>query len=131
MRILVGLLGVPGLPCLNPAAPGVLEEVVGVGAVLRFSKSTGAPSGVFTETVTAFLGTNDDEVAFRVLVGGFHQGKPTDGREVEVEWRHEQGWGEYVAASVSKAPREHWHSGVMRGVALVEGVGVEDVLAWA
>jgi len=67
MRILAGLrLGVPGLPCLNPAGPGVVDEV-GVGAVLRFSKSNATPSGVFNETVT-FLGTNDDEVAFRVFV---------------------------------------------------------------
>ena len=57
MRILVGLrLGVPGLPCLNPAGPEVVEEVFGVGALLQFSKSNATPSGVFNETVTAFWG---------------------------------------------------------------------------
>jgi hypothetical protein len=49
----------------------VVKEVFGVGALLRFSKSNATTSGVFNETVTASLGTNDDEVAFRVLVMGF------------------------------------------------------------
>jgi hypothetical protein len=46
------------VPCLNPAKPAALEEVVGVGTVLRFSKSNATPSGVFNDTVTGFLGTN-------------------------------------------------------------------------
>ena len=71
MQILAGLrMGVPGLPCLNPVGPVVAEEVFGVGTVLRFSKSNATPSGAFNETMIAFLGTNDDEVALRVLAVG-------------------------------------------------------------
>jgi len=56
-QILYGyLLGVPGLPCLNPPWPDALETVVGVGAVLRFSKSNTTPYGVFNKTVDYFPG---------------------------------------------------------------------------
>jgi len=68
MQILASLqLSVPGLPCLNPAGPEGVEDV-GVGVVLQFSKSNATPSGVFNETVTVFLGTNEDEVAFEVFI---------------------------------------------------------------
>ena len=47
-----------------------MEELLEVGApCLRFSKPNSTPSGVFTVTATGFLGTNDDEFAFRPLVG--------------------------------------------------------------
>jgi hypothetical protein len=94
-------LGVPGLPCLNPAGP-----VFEVDTVLRLSKSTSAPSGVLTETAT------DDDAALRPLVGGLTktvltgkeliQGTPVGERAVEAELGHEQGSGGCAKALVSK-----------------------------
>ena len=59
---------------------------------VRISKSKATPSDV--------LGTDDDEVAFKVLVGGVNPPREDDqcGREVEAELAlgHEQGWGGYA-----------------------------------
>jgi hypothetical protein len=90
-----------GSSCVeNPAEPAALGEVVGVGAVPRFSKSNATPW---------HLGFWSWELLKRVLTG---MCQSTEGsRLVRERWRRNWGWGAYVVVLVSKVEdlrKEAW-----------------------